>query len=76
MCFVDDLLWEGNTKSETIINKLKQIFRIGAENKQIFEHISINLQQKSDFSLTISQKDYIDSISSYFNPKRLQKFKT
>ena len=59
-CFVDNVLWGGNTKFETT-NKLKQVFRIGTEH--IFEYISIKLDQISDFSITITQKDYIDSIS-------------
>ena len=32
-CFVDYALWGGNTKLETIMNKLKQVFRIGTKNK-------------------------------------------
>ena len=58
-----DVLWVGNSKFETIINKLKQVYCIGAEHKHIFEYISIKLEQKADFSITITQKDYIDSIS-------------
>ena len=63
-CFVDDVLWVGNTKFETIISKLKQVFCIGAEHKQIFEYIGINLEQKPDFSTINTQKDYIDGISA------------
>ena len=84
VCFVDDGLWGGNTKFETIIHKLKQLFHIGAERKQIFEYIGIKLEQKSDFSITIIQKDYTDSIFSvtltkdnYKNPKcKLSQTKT
>ena len=43
----------------------------------MFEYIGIKLEQKSDFSITITHKDYIDSISPvsltqdiYKNPKR------
>ena len=76
VCFVDAVLWGRITKFETIINKLKQLFHIGAEHKQIFEYIGIKLEQKSDFSITIIKKDYIDSIfpvtltqGNYKNPK-------
>ena len=62
-CLVDDVLWVGNIEFETIINKLKQVFCLSAERKQIFEYIGIKLEQKADFSITIFQKDYIDSIS-------------
>ena len=76
-CLVDDVLWVGNIEFETIINKLKQVFCLSAERKQIFEYIGIRLEQKADFSITIFQKDYIDSISpvtltqdNYKNPNR------
>ena len=83
-CFVDDVLWVGNTGFETIINELKQVFRNGAGHKQIFEYIGIKLEQKSDFFITITQWDYIDSISAvtltqddYKNPKsKLSQTKT
>ena len=75
-CCVDDVLWGGNTKFVAIINKLKQVLHIGAEHKQIFEYTGIKLEQKSDFSINITQKDYINSISpvtltqdNYKNPK-------
>ena len=68
---------EKNTEFKIIISKLKQVFRIGAEHKQIFEYICIKLEQKSSFSINITQKDYIDSVSAvtltqgdYKNPKR------
>ena len=48
---------------ETIIHKLKQVFWIDAEHTQIFEYNGLKLEQKSDFSTNITQKDYIDSIS-------------
>ena len=38
-CFVD-VLWGGNTEFETIINKLKQAFRIGTENKYLSISVS------------------------------------
>ena len=31
-CFVDDVLWGGNTEFENIVNKLKQIFYISSEH--------------------------------------------
>ena len=62
-CFMEDALWGESTKFESIINKLKQVFCIGTEHKQIFKYMSIKLEQKSDFSITITQKNYINSIS-------------
>ena len=62
-CFVD-ALWGGNTKFEAIItNKLKQVFCIGVGHKHRFKYISIKLEQKSNFSINITQKDYINSLS-------------
>ena len=46
-----------------IINKLKQTFYIGAEHSQDFNYIDIHLKQKDDFSITINQIDYINSIN-------------
>ena len=48
-CFVDDVLWGGNTEFETIINKLKQLFRISTELQQTFEYIRIKLEQIQTF---------------------------
>ena len=39
-CFGDNVLWGGNTEFETIINKLKQAFRIGTENKYLSISVS------------------------------------
>ena len=30
-CFVDDVLWGGNTEFENIVNKLKQMFYISSD---------------------------------------------
>ena len=76
-CFGDNVLWGGNAECEIIINKLKQVFHIETEHKQIFEYISIKLEQTSDFSINITQKDYINNIfpvtltqDDYKNPKQ------
>ena len=61
-CFVDDILWGGNSEFENTISKLKQIFCISAEHEQIFHYIGIRLEQKPVFSITITQKEYINSI--------------
>ena len=68
-CFIDDVLWGGNTEFENIVNKLKQIFYISSEHKQVFNYIGIKLEQRSDFSIVITQKDYINTI----NPVELNK---
>ena len=63
VCFVNNLLWEGNRDFIYIINKLKQTFHIGAEHSQAFNYIGIHLKQNDDFSTTINQFDYINSIN-------------
>ena len=61
--FVDDCLWGGNKKFTQAIQKLKQTFHIKSEYTQIFDYIGIRLVQNKDFSITIHQKEYIDSIN-------------
>ena len=56
-------MWEGDIKFTEIVNKLRQIFHIGAEHTQMFYSISMCQEQNSDFSITIHQGDYIDSIN-------------
>ena len=67
VCFVDNVLWGGggvgNRNFINIINKLKQTFHIGAEHSQAFNYISIFRKQNHDFSITINQVDYINSIN-------------
>ena len=48
--FRNDVLWGENADLESIVNKLKQMFYIGSEHKQVIDYISIKLEQSSDFS--------------------------
>ena len=61
-CFVDYVLWGGNTEFENIVNKLKQIFYISSEHITL-HYIEIKLEQRSDFSIVITQKEYIHTIN-------------
>ena len=63
VCFADNMLWGGNRNFIKIINKLKQTFHIGAEHSQAFNYIVIYLKETDNFSITISQVDYINSIN-------------
>ena len=63
VCFADDMLWGGNRNFIYITNKLKQTFHIGAEHSQAFNYIGIHLKYNDDFSITINQIDYINSIN-------------
>ena len=61
-CFVDNVLWGGNTEFENIVNKLKQIFYISSEHTTL-HYNEIKLEQRSDFSIVITQKEYIHTIN-------------
>ena len=63
VCFVDEVLWGINRNLINIINKLKQTFHTGAEQSQAFNYIGTYLKQNDDFSFTINQVDYINSIN-------------
>ena len=61
--YVDDLLWSGNSSFETaVIQHLKQIFRVGCEQCSAFKYIGIQLHQDADFSITLTQDQYVKSI--------------
>ena len=42
---------------------MKQIFKFGCEDSEVFTYIDIELQQNDDYSIIISQNSYIDSIN-------------
>ena len=63
VCFVNDILWGGHRNFINIINKLKQTFHTGTEHSQGFNYIGIDLKQNNDFSITINQVYYINSIN-------------
>ena len=63
VCFANDVLWRGNKDFLYIINKLKQTWHTGAEHSQAFNYNGIHLKQNDDFSITIDQIDYINSIN-------------
>lgn len=48
------MLWGGNTEFENAIQRLKQIFHIDSEHKQIFEDIGVKLEQKPNFSIIMN----------------------
>ena len=61
--FVDDVLWGGSSEIASIIAKLRETFYIGKEHTQAFTYIGINLKQSNDFTITIDQNSYINSIN-------------
>ena len=63
ICFVDDILWGGITKFSDTVTKLKEIFCIGTENSSSFRYIGMELLQNDDFSITLSQDNYISNLN-------------
>ena len=45
------------------MSKLKQTFKFGTEDAEAFTYIDIELTEHADFTITMSQKNYINSIS-------------
>ena len=62
VCHVDDIVYGGTMFENSVIQKLRQIFKFGCEDSEVFTYIGIELQQNDDYSIIISQKSYIDSI--------------
>ncbi len=67
-CFVDDGLWGGTPEFESIIKSIRETFRIGTEHSGTFDYIGLHLEQKEDFSIILSQQDYVDSLEEITIP--------
>ena len=70
ICFVDDVLWGGSQKFKPYIIQLKEVFHIGTESSQNFNYIGVNLKQNEDFSITISQNEYTNSLQPVLLDKK------
>lgn len=62
--FVDDMIWGGKSMSNSVINKFKTFFHVGAENKKAFTFDSINIRQKKDMSISLDQQKYAESLNT------------
>ena len=63
-CFVDDIIWGGTQYFfDTVIQKFKSTFQIGAEHFQAFTYLGLNIKQNADFSIDVDQTNYISSIN-------------
>ena len=61
---VDDFLWLGTRRFlEKVINPLRDTFKISTESKDCFKYVGIHVS-KSDDGVQISQKQYIDSLTT------------
>ena len=61
--FVNDVFWGGSSEITRNIAKLREAFYIGKEHTHAFTYIGINLKQSNDFTITIDQNGYINSIN-------------
>ena len=61
VCFVDDILYGGNTEFSIVIDQLKQKFKVGSESQNKFDYIGINIKQFRN-SIVISQTDYVENL--------------
>ena len=61
-CFVDNVMWGGTDTFNSVIKHLRSTFCIGTENHQVFDYIGIHFEQKSDFTITVNQNSYTETI--------------
>ena len=62
VCFLDDVMWGGTDAFNSVIENLRSAFHTGAENHQAFDYIGIHFEQKSDFTITVNQNSYTETI--------------
>ena len=64
-CFVDDMIWGGTELFfNTVIQKFKNTFQIGAEHLTAFTYLGLNIKQNADFSIDVDQTSYTHSINT------------
>ena len=68
-CFVDDVMWGGRDAFNSVVENLMSTFHIGAENHQVFDYIGIHFEQRSDFTITVNQNSYTETILHIPNSK-------
>lgn len=62
-CHVDDFIWGGNQDFEaTIIDKIRNIFKIGKEESHMFTYLGIELANKQN-GIQLHQRNYINNIN-------------
>ena len=63
LCHVDDMIFGGTVEfHKNVIEKLKFIFKFGAEESNAFKYVGIEISQNDDYSINIQQLNYIQSI--------------
>ena len=63
MCHVDDILLGGTPRFKSaVIHDLRSVLKFVAEHSSAFTYIGIQLEQQSDFSITLNQNNFAASI--------------
>ena len=63
VCHVDDVLWSGTEMFEqNIIKPLGRVFTFGTVHCKAFKYLGIDLEQHDDYSISLSQTNFANSI--------------
>ena len=74
VCHVDDMMWSGEEVFESqVIKPLRQKLKFGSENSTAFQYVGIEIQQHPDFSITMNQKNFAQSIQKLAIPTHSDK---
>ena len=68
-CHVDDGIGGGNQRYEAALEKLQQVLPFGSREYGKFRFTGLDLEQLPDYSIKISQSDYVHKIPSLEIPK-------
>ena len=60
---VDDVIWGGSEEFLSVISRLKEVFKIGAEHSDSFNYLGTTVNQKEDYSITIDQNKYVNDLN-------------
>ena len=61
-CFVDDVLWGGDTSFYPVISGLKSTFHIGSEKQTSFDYLGVSLTQLDDHTIEADQDEFVTDI--------------
>ena len=74
---VDDMLWVGTDHFRmSVIEPLRTVFKFGSENSTAFQYLGLELHQHPDFSITMSQNSFAQSITKIKIPPHAAKSET
>ena len=65
LCYVDDIAYGGNSIfHQKVIHHLRQTLKISHEHEGVFGYIGLQLKQNENFSITLHQQNYVDSLQT------------